>query len=266
VRLLLLVLLALVGCVAGCASPPQREPAADLSPQLVIPPLPADAGAGVTAKNDPEPPAVRTPPGFELLNRDPRASVRNPRAADVIRSEIASLEQQYASAQIPSTLHQLADAYCELARVSDHTWEATVRKEAIARFETLITMFPTYNALDEAYYYLGVEREIARDLTGARRSYYDLVAKRPQSPLVPAAYFAFGEMFWNEAHADPTKYDLAEQAFKEVMKYTGAALVPDALMRLAQIYEKKGDTQKAQETWAKLKREHPQSAAAAKAP
>jgi TolA-binding protein len=64
-----------------------------------------------------------------------------------------------------------------------------------------------------------LEHELAGDLRNARRAYYELIKTSPQSKLIPLAYFAFGEMFFTEAASDPSKDQLALQAYAEVLKY-----------------------------------------------
>lgn len=56
-------------------------------------------------------------------------------------------------------------------------------------------------------------------LDAARRGYLQLIQNNPASTLLPAAYFAFGEMFSAEAKADPSKVALAEQSYMEALKY-----------------------------------------------
>jgi hypothetical protein len=41
----------------------------------------------------------------------------------------------------------------------------------------------------------------------------------PKSKYIPNAYLAFGELFFNEAQGDPSKWALAEQSYSEVVKY-----------------------------------------------
>lgn len=56
-------------------------------------------------------------------------------------------------------------------------------------------------------------------LDAARRGYLKLIQNYPNSTLIPAAYFAFGEMFAAEAALDPSKTAFAEQSYLEVLKY-----------------------------------------------
>lgn len=72
---------------------------------------------------------------------------------------------------------------------------------------------------DEVLYYLAYEYEQGNNLSQAQKVYYELIQKWPQSKYIPNAYLAFGELFFNEAQGDPAKWSLAEQSYKEVIKY-----------------------------------------------
>ena len=76
---------------------------------------------------------------------------------------------------------------------------------------------PAYLLLDEVYYYLAYEYEQAGDTANARRVYLDLITKTPSSKYIPNAYLAFGELFFNEAMGDPTKWEPAKQAYQKVI-------------------------------------------------
>src|SRR5262249_16020428 len=92
------------------------------------------------------------------------------------------------------------------------------RKKAIDYSHVIVNDYATYSQLDEVLYYLAYEYEQANDLKNARSVYYDLIKKAPQSKYIPNAYLAFGELFYNEAQGDPSKWDLAAQAYTEVTK------------------------------------------------
>lgn len=79
--------------------------------------------------------------------------------------------------------------------------------------------YPNYRALDEVLYYLAYEYEQANDNANARKVYLELINKRPDSKYIPNAYLAFGELFFNEAQGDPSKWELAQQAYTEVIKF-----------------------------------------------
>jgi TolA-binding protein len=172
----------------------------------------------------------------------------------------------------PQIIRRLAEDFVELSRSSARDGrdsEATAaRRRAIGYYERLVREAPTYPMLDEVFYFMGLEYELAGDLMNARKSYYELIKRSPSSKYIPHAYFAFGEMFFEEAKADPSKLDLASQAFMEVLKYPAPAngLFPDALLRLGQIADQKGDAARAANYYARLKRDFPTSEAAASAP
>ena len=72
---------------------------------------------------------------------------------------------------------------------------------------------------DRALYDRALAAEKAGDLSTARKTYYELISKNPTSKLIPLAYLAFGEMFAKEASSDPSKWNIAQAAFQEVLKY-----------------------------------------------
>lgn len=93
------------------------------------------------------------------------------------------------------------------------------RDNAIKYYTRMKNDYPNYSKIDEILYYLAYEYEQKRDLDRARNVYLELIEKAPNSPYIPNAYLAFGELFFNEAMADPSKWALAEQAYREVIKY-----------------------------------------------
>lgn len=104
------------------------------------------------------------------------------------------------------------------------------RKAAVKYYTTLVTDYsgqpsttfpqnppPAYAFLDEVYYYLAYEYEQAGDTANARRVYLDLITKTPNSKYISNAYLAFGELFFNEALSDPSKWEPAKQAYQKVI-------------------------------------------------
>jgi tetratricopeptide (TPR) repeat protein len=205
----------------ACANAPQRE---ETTAPLVVPPLAPDAAA----------PAATHEPRAEIVSplavpaRDPRPGMRSPRPGPELRSEISTLEQE----TTPSAMHSLAEAYCELAR-TERSREH--RERAIAVYEDLIAKHPTYKALDDALYFVAVESEIHGDLSKARRWYFELIARRPDSQYVPYAYFAFGELFFEEGKKDSAKDQLAEHAYREVLKFPQSPIATEAKSRLEEL-------------------------------
>ncbi|WP_245677794.1 tetratricopeptide repeat protein [Chondromyces crocatus] len=96
---------------------------------------------------------------------------------------------------------------------------------------------------DEVLYYLAYEYEQAQQLDQARKVYFELIQNWPQSKFIPNAYLAFGELFFNEAQGDPSKWALAEKSYLEVTKYPA----PDnkvwgyAHYKLGYVYWNQGD-------------------------
>lgn len=202
----------LVAFAIACANAPQRE---ETAAPLVVPPLAPDAAASVSS---PAPREVTSP--LAVPARDPRSGM--------LRAEIANLERESSA----SSLHALAEAYCELARVEV---SKDARQRAIAAYEDLIARFPAYAALDEALYFVGIEHEIAGDKSKARRWFYELIKRRPDSPYVPYAYFAFGELFFEEGKTDSAKNQLAEHAYGEVLKHPQSPIASEARSRLDEL-------------------------------
>ena len=121
------------------------------------------------------------------------------------------------------------------------------RERAIAYYTSLKTDYPNYGQLDEVLYYLAYEYEQANDLKNARQVYYELIKTRPDSKFIPNAYLAFGELFFNEAQGDPSKWDLAAQAYTEVIKYPAPQnkVQGYGYYKRAYVYWNKGELDKA---------------------
>ena len=93
------------------------------------------------------------------------------------------------------------------------------RAHAIQYYSAITTDFPNYPQLDEVLYYLAYEYEQGNDNANARTTYYKLIQSRPNSKYIPNAYLAFGELFFNEAQGDPSKWPVAQQAYQKVIGF-----------------------------------------------
>ncbi len=93
------------------------------------------------------------------------------------------------------------------------------RQKAIAFYTSVTTDFPNYPQLDEVLYYLAYEYEQGNNADMARKTYYQLIQTRPNSKYIPNAYLAFGELFFNEAQGDPSKWSAAQQAYTKVIGF-----------------------------------------------
>jgi len=155
--------------------------------------------------------------------RDPRASFLHHRIAALLDGEIQGLESLVASTPATSPdraplLRRLAEDYVELENARAMT-AASSRQKAMDGYTKLLNEYPSYAQLDEVQYYLGLEAERDGDVSNARRDYFMLIQQRPASPLVPLAYLAFADLFFDEAKGDPSKWELAAQAYMKVISY-----------------------------------------------
>jgi tetratricopeptide (TPR) repeat protein len=149
--------------------------------------------------------------------RDPRRA--STRAKSLIVTELSGLEQLSAatvatSPDRPSLLRRLAEDYVELRKTGDTRAGA----KAIENYKKLYAEYPSYPLADDVLYDLALEYESAGDMMNARKNLYELITKYPSSRHVAYAYFGFGEMFLFEGAADPSKLELAKQAYREVLK------------------------------------------------
>ncbi len=93
------------------------------------------------------------------------------------------------------------------------------RAHAIQYYSAITTDFPNYPQLDEVLYYLAYEYEQGNNNDQARATYFTLIKSRPNSKYIPNAYLAFGELFFNEAQGDPSKWGVAQQAYLKVVGF-----------------------------------------------
>ena len=221
-------------------------------------------------------------PSLQDAPRDERKSRLQARQRALLVTEIQGLERLFESTaknkpDRPQLARRLAEAYVELesAAFRDKTQAEikrddlkkknvqaagqqqtqanqaaavmkAARKKAIDYYHLIVKDYPNYAALDEVLYYLAYEYEQANDLKNARSVYYDLIKKRPDSKYIPNAYLAFGELFFNEAQGDPSKWDLAAQAYTEVIKYPppNNKVFGYAWYKLAYVHWNKGELEK----------------------
>ena len=190
----------------------------------------------------------------KYAERDTRKNRLQARARALLITEIQGLERLYKrtakkSPDRPQLTRRLAEGYVELesaaqrdkiaadiagqdakkkgqsvtkyrsdAAAADKIL-AAARKSAIAYYTLMKTDYPDYSKIDEVLYYLAYEYEQGGDLKNARATYFELIQKAPKSAYIPNAYLAFGELFFQEAQGDPSKWELSAAAYKEVIKY-----------------------------------------------
>src|ERR1700722_5965672 len=215
--------------------------------------------------------------------RDERKSKLQSRARALLVTEISGLENLFSSTpknapDRPTLARRLAEDYVELesAAFREKTQAEVDRdslkksnpagagqKQSIAlqantimgrarvqaeKYDQLIkTEYPNFPQLDEVLYYLAYEYEQANENDKARQAFFVLIQTRPNSKYIPNAYLAFGELFFNEAQGDPSRWDLAASAYTEVIKFP-----PDknkvygyAWYKLGYVFWNKGEFDKA---------------------
>ncbi len=205
---------------------------------------------------------------------DPRKIRRQPRARQLLVTEIQGLESLFASmpkdaSDRPVLMRRLAEGYVELsaaaARDGAETMDAQVAGKAkkiesashmaaIKYYTLVVDQYPTFcrattvagqlGCNDDTLYYLALEHLRTAQLDSARRVLLRLIQGWPKSDKIGPAYFLFGEMFRNESAGDPSKWAFAEQSYREAAKYSGPIQMP-SLARLADVYEKQGKTAEA---------------------
>jgi TolA-binding protein len=129
---------------------------------------------------------------------------RDAKQATALRAEAGKADKILAAARLAAIKYytKLKDEYpkyCESPNAADPTKSS--------------------GCTDEVLYYLAYEHEQASQTEQARKVYLELIQSWPQSKYIPNAYLAFGELFFNEAQGDPTRWSFAEQSYNEVIKY-----------------------------------------------
>lgn len=216
--------------------------------------------------------------------RDSRQTRLKARSRALLITEIGGLERLFRKtskqdADRPQLVRRLAEGYVELESAANRDMtEANIkaddaknkkqrntydesrkeaakakkileeaRNKAILYYRVMKRDYPDYSKIDEVLYYLAYEYEQANQLDDARKVYLELIEKAPKSKYVPNAYLAFGELFFNEAMAEPAKWALAASAYEKVTDYPP----PDnkvwgyARYKLAYVYWNSGDYAKA---------------------
>ena len=231
---------------AACGNGTQRAASADDPLPFVIPPLGPAAGAAASPESVPEPIGARS--ALTVLARDPRIAQRQPRSRTAVLGDIQRLERQLGAASLSSSdralaRRRLADAYNELAYTSSGADADRARDKVIEQYVAMRGELST--ALDDAsIYYLALAYEQNGDRANARRTYFELLTTHPSSKLLPLAYFGFGEMYSEEARADPSKYVLALQAYAEASKFPPEEnpIHADALRRIQETNDRMNES------------------------
>ncbi len=252
--------LSVVVCLllAACGPSQEAKPI-----EIVNIPQPASSAkpmpiAVTTSEPPPETPGnAVTTGGPSVAKRDPRKLTTKEGEVDQLKTLLDSTSKS--APDRPSVLRHLGDAAEALARANAANGGdgATPRRQSIDAYQALVNDYPNYSQRDEAHYYLALEYELANDMKNARSQYYNLIKDSPNSKFIPHAYFAFGELFFQEAKTDPSKLDLAQQAYTETTKYPAQnnPLFAFSLYRMGHIAKQKGDAARSQQYFSRLDRE-----------
>jgi tetratricopeptide (TPR) repeat protein len=257
----------------SAAPPPPPPPPAATTPAPIAAAAPPPGPSAAT-------PGARSGPITMATLRDPRQTAVSQRPLALLVTEIQQLESLFQStsttaADRPMMERRLAEDYVELANAAlREKTQAEMRRDqlrstnpdeagrqqtiassrantmsralgaAIKYYTALVSDYAgTYPQIDEVYYDLAYAYEQTGDLANARRSYFDLIQKQPNSKYLPNAYLAFGELFFNESSSDPSKYEPARQAYQKVVATPppGNKVYGYAWYKLAYVFWNQGD-------------------------
>ncbi len=252
-RLVYIVILA--GGVTGCGGPQAgaENPDREAKRTVVIEPLEPSTPTPEVVKAEQEPKLIRVTGPLSKRIRDERRIRHSPRRRRLLITELANIERLYRSTprkspDRPALLRRLAEGYVELSaagqrdatKAKDDQQRAELKKSrkivkvarrnAIKYYTKLKKQYPKWcqfpsskpgerGCADEALYYLAYEYELAGRLDQARKCLLELIDNWPISKFIPYGYLAIGELFFDEAKADPSKWVLATKFYAEVLKY-----------------------------------------------
>jgi tetratricopeptide (TPR) repeat protein len=175
-----------------------------------------------------------------------------------VRAELVEAKDQLAAsapsaAGYPALLRRVAELQRERAANATRSGDKKSAEEAtratVEPLERLVRDFPKFCAAppagcgDEQLYLLARTYQQLGARDEARRRFLQLIQDSPGSPYVVAAYFAFADMFLAESTDDPSKLELADQAYQQVTSRAQPEheLFRPALARLALVEWKRGD-------------------------
>ncbi len=199
-----------------------------------------------------------------LFYRTPKTDPDRPRLARRLAEEHASLESAARADEVRAEIARdaarkatppdkaLAEHQQVLANQA-HLIMLAARRKTVDYYTLITNEYPSYPQLDEVLYFLAYEYEQAGDTANARKIYYRLIQQAPASRYIKNAYLAFGELFFTEAQGDPSKWDLAAQAYEQVLKFPPQTnpLYGYAWYKLAYVFWNKGELDRALDAFKK---------------
>lgn len=103
--------------------------------------------------------------------------------------------------------------------------------EAIRIYDDMIRRFPHYDTLDAVYFNAAMAYAQTQQLAKARQHYGDLIAKFPNSPLIPDALLEAGEIDYQKQ-----LFTRALEQFKAIEKFKSSKAYPYGLYKSAWCY------------------------------
>jgi TolA-binding protein len=220
------------------------------------------------------------------------------RSRALVATELQGLESLYRATEArsldrPLLIRRLAEDYAELeAGVRDEVRRAERRGDqaAAAREEKTVsdasraavkdyrmlldeygggasTRFPTdppspYPRLDEVRYFLARELDRGGDSVDAKTTYGELLRTVPSSRYAAFAQLALGEEAFRGAASSDFALEQAADAYRRAYEGSRDERVrAAALLRLAQVDERRGERERAREQYGRLASDYPKDAA-----
>jgi hypothetical protein len=237
--------------VISCAPPREQVPLVALPtapPAAQQEDAPEPPKASIVTRPDEPPPLPTAQPVVVALRpdavRDLRPGILSPRSYRLVIVEVQNLESLFASVPAsspdrPKLIRRLADTYAEigvavLSQGGKPQIITAARPRAIMYYTMLLTQYPRWCASpganaagceDETLYHLGLEYERSGDTAQAWSTYSKLINQLPRSSFAPSTHLALGELSFEEAARNPSWLPLAEQAYRDVLKYSPATSV-----------------------------------------
>lgn len=93
---------------------------------------------------------------------------------------------------------------------------------------------------DDVLYFSAYASELTHVTDAARAGYLEIVARFPQSGFVPYAHFALGEMAFEDARSDSSKWSVAAASYAKAAEFRESPIAPHAVSRLDLVCRRSG--------------------------
>jgi TolA-binding protein len=137
-------------------------------------------------------------------------------------------------------VHRESETIVKLApRVARASSVKNSVQKAVDTYGVIQTRFPSFGQMDLVVYNRAFAYQILGQEKDAENLYWQLISKHPNSPLVPDAHLAIGEIAFNRA-----QFALALDHFNAIKKYPNSRVYPYGLYKAAWTYYNMRDAQK----------------------